>query len=292
VKALLALVVAALTVQAEPQALVGIDMRNVRLHVSDAAVLEVVWLHGHLRSTRPGQIPVFDDQTSFSMEIDDGEMSVDASSLTALVNQAFDYKGTSLTNLKVSFENGLLVQRGTLKKGISVPFTVRASVSATPDGQMKIHPEKVKAAGIPSTKLLGLFGIELADIIKGRPERGIVLRDNDMLLSPARMLPPPETRGKLTNAFVRGDRLVQIFGRGVASRPRTARGNYIWFRGGTIRFGKLTMSDADLQLIDQDPKDPFDFFSARYNKQLVAGYSKNTPQHGLRTYMPDYGDLK
>ena len=52
------------------------------------------------------------------------------------------------------------------------------------------------------------------------------------------------------------------------------------------------MHDADLQLIDSDPKDPFDFFPARYSAQLVAGYSKNTPQKGLKTYMPDYGDLR
>jgi hypothetical protein len=36
------------------------------------------------------------------------------------------------------------------------------------------------------------------------------------------------------------------------------------------------------------PADPFDFYSAKYQAQLIAGYSKNTPQHGLRTYMPDY----
>ena len=62
--------------------------------------------------------------------------------------------------------------------------------------------------------------------------------------------------------------------------------------GGTIRFGKLTMTDADLQLIDADPKDPFDFYPARYDAQLVAGYSKNTPSKGLKTYMPDYGELR
>ncbi len=52
------------------------------------------------------------------------------------------------------------------------------------------------------------------------------------------------------------------------------------------------MTGADLQLIDEDPKDSFDFFPARYNRQLVAGYSKNTPSGGLRTYMPDYADLE
>jgi hypothetical protein len=193
--------------------------------------------------------------------------------------------------LRVSFENGNLVQRGTLHKGISVPFTVTASVGVTPDGLMRIHPEKVKAAGIPSTKLLSMFGIELDDIIKSRPDRGVTLRDNDMLLTPSKILPPPETRGRLAKVFIRGNRLVQVFGRGAAASPRSPLGNYIWFRGGTIRFGKLTMSDADLRLIDTRPSDPFDFFSARYVKQLVAGYSKNTPEGGLRTYMPDYGTL-
>ncbi len=52
------------------------------------------------------------------------------------------------------------------------------------------------------------------------------------------------------------------------------------------------MSDADLKLIDMDAKDPFDFYTARYNDQLVAGYSKNTPNKALRTYMPDFSDLR
>ena len=52
------------------------------------------------------------------------------------------------------------------------------------------------------------------------------------------------------------------------------------------------MRDTDLELIDQDQADPFDFSVARYNDMLVAGYSKNTPRRGLKTYMPDYDDLR
>lgn len=269
---------------------VGIEMRNVRLHVSDDAVLEVKWLSGRLRSTssRP---PVFDDQQSFAMEIADAELAIDASSLTALVNRAFDYKGAALSDVRVTFDEGRLTQRGKLKKGITVPFSILAAVGATSDGTIRVHPEKVKAAGVPATKLMSVFGVELDEILKSRPDRGIVFRDNDLFLDPSKMLPPPETKGRLSSVFVRGDRLVQIFGRGAAAASRGG-GNYIWFRGGTIRFGKLTMSDADLKLIDMDPKDAFDFYSAKYDRQLVAGYSKNTPQHALRTYMPDYADLK
>lgn len=270
---------------------VGIEMRNVRLHVSDDAVLEVKWLGGRLKSTSPSRPPIFDDQQSFTMEIADGEAALDASSLTALVNRAFDYKGAALSDVRVSFEGGRLTQHGKLKKGITVPFSITADVAAAPDGTIKVHPVKVKAAGIPSAKLMSVFGIELDEILKSRPDRGIVFRDNDLFLDPSKILPAPSTSGKLTSVFVRGDRLVQVFGRGAAKAPKGG-GNYIWFRGGTIRFGKLTMSETDLKLIDMDPKDPFDFYSAKYAQQLVAGYSKNTPDQALRTYMPDFDDLQ
>jgi hypothetical protein len=269
---------------------VGIEMRNVRLHVADDAILEIRWLKGRLRSAS-AQPPVFDDQNSFVMEIDDGEMAIDASSLSALVNRAFDYKGAALSRLRVSFEEGHLIQHGTLKKGISVPFSIVAAVAATSEGLLNVHPLKVKTAGIPTAKLMSLFGVELDDILKSRPDRGITFRENELYLDAVRMLPAPRTTGRLTAVSVRADRLVQAFGRGARSAPGGG-GNYIWFRGGTIRFGKLTMSETDLKLIDNDPKDSFDFYSARYNQQLVAGYSKNTADHALRTYMPDFDDLR
>lgn len=268
---------------------VGIEMRNVRLHLADNAVAEIKWLKGRLRSVS-AHPPVFDDQTSFVMEIDDGEIAIDESSLSVLVNRAFDYQGAALSHLRVSFEAGHLVQHGTLKKGISVPFSIVASVAATGEGLLNVHPLKVKTAGVPTAKLMSLFGLELDDILKSRPDRGITFKENELYLDAVRMLPAPRTTGRLTTASVRGDRLVQAFGRGGRYMPGGG-GNYIWFRGGTIRFGKLTMSEADLKLIDSDPKDSFDFYSARYNEQLVAGYSKNTADHALRTYMPDFNDL-
>ena len=269
---------------------VGIEMRNVTLHVASDAVLEVKWLSGRLRSTS-AHPPVFDDQNSFTIDVEDGEVAVDATSLTALVNRAFDYKGAALSDLRLSFDGGQLVQRGTLKKGISVPFSIVAEVSSTADGLLKVHPLKVKTAGVPTAKLMSIFGVELDDLLKSRPDRGIVYRDNDLVLDAARMMPAPRMKGRLSKAFVRGDRLVQVFGKGAGGGAQQS-GNYIWFRGASIRFGRLTMSDADLKLIDMDPKDPFDFFSEHYNDQLVAGYSKNTPDHALRTYMPDYNDLR
>jgi len=45
----------------------------------------------------------------------------------------------------------------------------------------------------------------------------------------------------------------------------------MFFRGGVLRFGKLTMHDTDLMIVDAEPEDPFDSFLDQYNAQLVAG---------------------
>jgi hypothetical protein len=170
-------------------------------------------------------------------------------------------------------------------------------VSTTSDGRLGLHVESMKALGVPAKGLLELFGLKLDDVLDIKKRRGIEVQDNDIVMAPGQVLPPPEIVGRLTRVVVQGNRLVQTFDDQSKSRParltppsRAAR-NYIYFSGGTITFGKLTMRDADLQLIDADPRDPFDFFPARYSAQLVAGYSKNTPAKGLKTYMPDFDDL-
>jgi hypothetical protein len=52
------------------------------------------------------------------------------------------------------------------------------------------------------------------------------------------------------------------------------------------------MEDTDLLIVDSEPRDPFDFWLDRYNEQLVAGYSRNTRDHGLIVTMPDFGKVE
>jgi hypothetical protein len=51
------------------------------------------------------------------------------------------------------------------------------------------------------------------------------------------------------------------------------------------------MTETDVELVDEDPGDPFDFSVDNWNEQLVAGYSKITPDRGLKQHTPDYNDL-
>jgi hypothetical protein len=63
------------------------------------------------------------------------------------------------------------------------------------------------------------------------------------------------------------------------------------YRHGDLGFGKLTMKDADLILIDLDPRDRFDFYLDHYKQQPEAGYTKTTAELGLRVYARDYNNL-
>ena len=129
----------------------------------------------------------------------------------------------------------------------------------------------------------------MTKLINTRKTKGFSVDDNDIILDPTLMRPPPRMLGRVTSVRVQGDEIIQIFGKDrpspAAERPRS---NYMACRGDALRFGRLTMNDVDMQLIDADPSDPFEFFPAHYNEQLVAGYSKTTPSGGLRVYMPDY----
>jgi hypothetical protein len=166
------------------------------------------------------------------------------------------------------------------------------TISATPDGKIRIHPTEMKAAHLPVKGLMKLFGLDMAKLINTRKTKGVSVDDNDILLDPAQMLPPPRLRGHITAVRVQGDQIIQIFGKEMR-HPATeqSRSNYMAYRGGILRFGKLTMNNVDMQLIDADPRDPFEFYPDHYSDQLVAGYSKTTASGGLRVYMPDYNKI-
>jgi hypothetical protein len=272
-------------------------MKNVHMHMTDRVVLKIHSLRGVLLRTDKSRPPVFDDKTSFVIRIDAGEIAMSTTSLTALMNDyVFNYRKAPIKELEITTdEKGRLEQEGVLDKGVDVPFKVKAVLMPTPDGRIRVKAKSIKAAGLPVKGLMGLLGIEMDDMVKIQAGRGIAVEDNDFILDPQQMLPAPRIRGNVTSVRIEADQVVQVFGKGPAPGrrlcPYSRYRNYMYFRGGHLRFGKLTMAGADLALIDQDPKDPFDFNLDHYNDQLVAGYSKNTPNKGLKTFMPDADEL-
>jgi hypothetical protein len=274
---------------------VEVEMINVDLHVTEDVTLRVRRLRGRFVPTRQGGIPNLDDSASYVVDIEAGEVALGEASLNALMNEhVFTGHKPPVKDLQVTLEDGLVKQKGKLDKAIDIPFKVDGAVEATPDGKIRVHAKSIKGFGLPVKGLMKVLGIEMDEMMKVEAGHGLTVDENDFIIDPQEMLPPPKMKGKISSVRIEGGEIVQTFGAGSARRlsPPAASQNHIYWRGGTLRFGKLTMSDTDLELIDQDPSDPFDFSVAHYNEMLVAGFSKNLPRKGLRTLIPDWNDLQ
>jgi len=279
---------------AEPQVPIEVQMRNVNLHLDQFIILEIRSLSGQMVPTSVSKPVTLDDVNSFMTRIDSAEIAFSAKSLSDLLNRyVFAYPGAPLKEIVITMERDRLKLRGVMHKGLDLPFEVEGKLDVTADGEIRFHVDKVSSAHIPFKALLHLFGEDLSKFINVKRDRGVTVEGDNILLNPGRMLPPPRIEGRVTAVRIEGDRLVQTFWSKDTKAlvlPYKAQ-NYIYHKGGVLRFGKLTMTDADLEIVDQSPLTPFDFSLADYNRQLVAGYSKNTPVHGLIVFMPDFATL-
>jgi hypothetical protein len=273
-------------------ALVKVQMHNMLYRFSDQVAVRIFDLQGELTPTREGSIVVFDDKTSFQMAVDAAQIALGTQDLThALQQHAFSAPDSPLKQVVVTAVKDHLKIEGKLHSKGDVLFQTEGTLSTTPAGEIRLHAEKIKAAHLPVKGLMDLLGVKISDVLSTRKVRGIRVEGDDLLITPD-VLPAPRIQGKITAARVAGDRILLTFGAGAAKIAPVRPGNYMAFRYSQFRFGKLTMDDTDMVLIDMDPKDPFDFFLDHYKEQLEAGYTKTTAQWGLRVFMKDYNKLR
>lgn len=269
------------------------QFRNVDFDIGGGIVLDISRLRGRLESKQQGEPIAFDNKASFVIHIASAAVGLSMQSLDSLMNgYVFAYKGAPLKHLEFSTDSGKLIQAGTLHKIVDIPFRITATMSMTPEGLIRVHPVAIKIFKVNGRGLMKALGITLASLLDLQHAHGVSVEKNDLLLDPQQLLPPPAIAGRVTAVRVEPNEVVQVFGDSAAAGdrplhpPETAR-NYMYFHGGTLHFGKLYMVDADMEIIDQQPGDAFQFSIDRYNTQLVAGYSKNTPTNGLIVFMPD-----
>jgi hypothetical protein len=277
---------------------VKLQIRNVDFHFTDPIVVHISALDGKLSPTGTG-MPVFDDKNSFGLDVDSADITVTMAALTSDMNDfVFAVPGSPIKDLKIRTENGGLVLTGLLVKKGGLPFETSSSVSLTPEGSIRLHTEKVKALHLSVKGLMDMLGLDTADLINTKKLPGIATDKDDLILDPQKILPPPELRGHVTAVRLIEGAMVLTFGipGQPAQHPRSssscARRNFMSFRGGPIRFGKLEMDESDMELSDTGTADTFDFSLDHYKDQLVAGYSKITQRGGLCVHMPEYSAVR
>jgi hypothetical protein len=268
-------------------------MCNVQYHFSDSVVVHIETLNGDVVPTRDYKFPIFDDKRSFNIEIGSGKIAIDTVSLANVFNSyVFASANAPLKDISITMENDRLKIKGKLHSKGDIPFETDGVLTPTRDGKIRLHTDKIKALHLPVKGLMDLFNLQIADFVKTGKVPGVATDQNDLILDLSEILPAPHIRGKVTAIRFEGNTLVQTFGSADAKSIKYLRiGNYMSYHGNTLRFGKLTMDDADLILIDMNPGDPFDFYLDHYKEQISAGYTKITPDFGLRVYVRDFNKL-
>ncbi|MGA8029853.1 MAG: hypothetical protein WB992_22140 [Bryobacteraceae bacterium] len=266
---------------------------NVILRENSSLKISVKWLRGRMYRTRPDVVPSLDKLDSFYVEVENGRLESNLADVSALLNSGA-LKGSPLTNVRLAPQGRQIKLNGTLHRGVPIPIQLIGDIAPASDGaRVQVHVAKLDVLHIPVKGLLGALKIKTAELFDPKGAKGIQVSGDDVFFDANQILPPPHNRGKLTDIHVdeKGN-LVEVFG---SARPDVIRvkewRNFMRLRGGAVEFGKLTMQNADIFIIDTSPDNWFEFDIAHYEEQLVNGYTRITPQAGLQIFMPDIGKI-
>jgi hypothetical protein len=201
------------------------QMHNVMYHFSDNVSVDLRNLGGELIPAKADSFPVFDDKNSFTLQIAAAEIAMAPQSLANALNaNVFNGKDSPLKDIGVTIEKGSIKVKGKLHKKGDVGFETQGTLSATPDGKIRLHAEKIRALHLPVKGLMDLFGVDIADLIKNGKVKGVQTEKDDLILDPSEILPPPKISGKVTDVKLEANNIVLIFGQAVNERLRSVAG--------------------------------------------------------------------
>ena len=237
--------------------------------------------------TEPDKIPSFDDPDSFLLNLEKGVVDVKIADLSQYMGTVSPV-GAPLQKISIEPDGARLKLKGTLHKVLPVPVEVEGMLSPAANGFVLFRVSKVSALKMPVKGLLGILHLTIADLMPSAGVAGILVSGNDILFDTQRLLPPPHIHGDISSISTDATTIKLIYGRAHDNEDRLAKWhNFMQLTGGTLSFGKVTMQDADLTLIDASDDPWFDLDLVNYQAQLTNSYTLMTKQKGLEVFMPD-----
>src|SRR5579859_2893526 len=252
----------------------------------------VRWLNGEMRRTKKNVNPSFDDPQSFVLEVQRGIIHANIGDISHYLNTA-KVAGSPLTNISLAGNGNKISLHGTIHKlHIPLPVGLDGTLSPVPDGRIHLHVDRLSVLKLPVKGLLGGFHVSIADLMGKTSIAGIEASQNDLYFDTQKLLPAPHIHGSLTRVRVVNPDVEVMYGEAESDVARTEQWhNFLALKGGSVDFGKLTMHNVDLIMIDASKDAWFDLDLVNYQAQLVNGYTRITPQAGLEIFMPDLDEL-
>jgi hypothetical protein len=273
--------------------LTRIHAHNLSLRKGPAFRVFVLWLSGQLVPTGKDVVPSLDEPNSFVIEVQNGVIHARMADISHYMNTSAG-KSLPLEDISISGNRDRLSLHGTLHTlHVPVPIALEGAVSPSPDGRIRLHIDHLAVLKLPVKGVLAGFHVTIADLMGDKSVPGIVASGDDLFFDTQTLLPAPHIRGKLTSVHVVSPDIVVMYGDNAQDdAARTEQWhNFLSLKGGTLGFGKLTMRQVDLIMIDAFKDSWFDLDLVNYQAQLVYGYTRITPEAGLQIFMPDVGKI-
>ena len=270
-----------------------LQAENVSFQVMDGVRIAVKSVDGLMLPTRTNRPISLDVPSSMRVQVLSAQTSISSEALTRLLNAyTLPHAQSSVRDLKIGFENGQLHVEGKVKKVLEVPFTADATVDLTRAGDVRIHFTNFTAAGFVHKKLLNWLGIHVDSVAKPGRSHSFQVVNDDMIFPMHTLFPAPHFVGRLSSAKIEGDQFVQVFGKPKSFAPAPLPSqHYIYFRGGVMQCGRMTMQGVDLELVNKDEGKPL-IFSIEHNfAQVLPGTLRVTPTHGMIGYIASYPEV-
>jgi hypothetical protein len=277
--------------------------------MDDSLNLIVKKLNGKVIPGKPLKKVIFDDISSFFVDIYNADVEIDAPAIDHLFNQyVFNFKERPLKNLKVQFiefeKNGQLIPglkiTGNMKLGIE---DLKTWIDFKMISELKLDQEKnafilkadsIESLGNPYTKtVMGILGVQMDMLLKIPPGKGVQTKGNRMFIYPFIIFPPPAMQGRISHSRInlKNKSLeIKISRKEKLHFPTIQSKNFIQLKNGIVSYQRLVMNDADIIMLDKDLSDPFEFHMLNYIHPLKKGMSKIQSNGSISVYLPDYSD--
>jgi hypothetical protein len=252
----------------------------------------VRWLNGEMRRTNKNVNPSFDEPESFVLEVQRGIIHANIGDISHYLNTGA-VAGSPLTDITLTGDGNQISVHGTIHKlHVPLPIGLDGTLSPAPGGRIHLHVDRLSVLKLPVKGLLGDFHVSVADLMGKTSVAGIEASENDLYFDTQKLLPAPHIHGTLTRVRVLKPDIEVMYGDAQNDAVRTEQWhNFLALKGGSLDFGKLTMHNVDLIMIDASKDAWFDLDLVNYQAQLVNGYTRMTPQAGLEIFMPDLDEL-
>ncbi|QTD88122.1 hypothetical protein [Burkholderia anthina] len=269
-------------------------LRDVDFRIVNNLGFFIHQLSATLVPTQAGTPIVFDDPTSFEIDVHEGAVTLDNAKLTALFNTyIFGYRNAPLRKLVVSAGDGVIHLQGEMQRDGWVPFSLTGTLAIRDGSQLVFHPTGVRVSGINAQPVMRAANVKMADLLK--VETPIArLAGDDLVMSVDKLMPPPRLKIRITALRVTPAGLDLTLDDGTHAGfalPANAPQQAMYIRGGDVKFMRSMPMNADILIGLVDPtqrNQNFVFDLYHYRDQVSAGYFNFNENGAMTIRMPSY----